>query len=104
MKLRLAMIMLLVVLWAGPAFAQGCAMCYSNASGTTKEGQRAISRGVVVLLVPPVGFMTLGVGMALRYGKRRDEEKQESTNRTPRTSNLFVVGQSPRLSSQVQSL
>jgi hypothetical protein len=79
MKLRLAMIVLLVVLWAGPAFAQGCAMCYSNASGTTKEGQRAISRGVVVLLVPPVGFMTLGVGMALRYGKRRDEE-QDSTN------------------------
>ena len=77
MKLRLAMIMLLVVLWAGPAFGQGCAMCYSNASGTTKEGQRAISRGVVILLVPPVGFMTLGVGMALRYGKRRDEEKQE---------------------------
>ncbi|HTE90719.1 MAG TPA: hypothetical protein VK639_17290 [Terriglobales bacterium] len=78
MKLRLAMIVLLVVLWAGPSFAQGCAMCYSNASGTTKEGQRAISRGVVVLLVPPVGFMTLGVGMALRYGKRRDEEQDSA--------------------------
>ena len=77
MKLRLAMIVLLVVLWDGPAFAQGCAMCYSNASGTTKEGQRAISRGVVVLLIPPVGFMTLGVGMALRYGKRRDKEQQD---------------------------
>ena len=74
MRLRLATIALLVALWAGPAFAQGCAMCYSNATGTTKEGQRAISRGVLVLLVPPVGFMTLGVGMALRYGKRRDEE------------------------------
>ena len=79
MKLRLAMIGLLVVPWAGPAFGQGCAMCYSNATGTTKEGQRAISRGVLVLLVPPVGFMTLGVGMALRYGKRRDEE-QDSTD------------------------
>ena len=79
MRLRLATIAFLVVLWAGPAFAQGCAMCYSNATGTTKEGQRAISRGVVVLLVPPVGFMTLGVGMALRYGKRRDEE-QDSTD------------------------
>ena len=55
MKIRLAMIVLLVVLWTGPAFGQGCAMCYSNATGTTKEGQRAISRGVVVLLVPPVG-------------------------------------------------
>jgi hypothetical protein len=78
MKLRLAMIVLLVVLWVGPAFGQGCAMCYSNATGTTKEGQRAISRGVVVLLVPPVGFMTLGVGMALRYGKSRDEEQDSA--------------------------
>jgi hypothetical protein len=78
MKLRLVMIVLLVVLWAGPALGQGCAMCYSNATGTTKEGQRAISRGVVVLLVPPVGFMTLGVGMALRYGKKRDEEQDSA--------------------------
>ena len=78
MRLRLATIALLVVLWAGPAFAQGCAMCYSNATGTTKEGQRAISRGVLVLLVPPVGFMTLGVGMALRYGKKRDEEREST--------------------------
>jgi hypothetical protein len=50
-------------------------MCYSNASGTTKEGQLALKRGVVVLLIPPVGFMTLGVGLAMRYGKKRDEEK-----------------------------
>jgi len=74
MKLRLAMLVLLVVLWAGPAMAQGCAMCYSTAAGTTKDGQRAISRGVIVLLVPPVTFMTLGVGLACRYGKKRDED------------------------------
>jgi hypothetical protein len=74
MKLRLLFVTLLGLLWVGPAFAQGCAMCYSNASGTTKDGQRAISRGILVLLVPPVGFMTLGVGLALHYGKRRDED------------------------------
>ena len=49
-------------------------MCYSNATATTKEGQRAISRGVLVLLLPPVGLMTIGAGMAFRYGKKRDEE------------------------------
>ena len=71
MKLRLATLVLFLLLWAGPAFGQGCAMCYSNATGTTKEGQRAISRGVVVLLVPPVGFMTLGVGLAFATTRLR---------------------------------
>jgi hypothetical protein len=74
MKLRLALISLMMLLWAGPAFAQGCAMCYSNAAGTTKDGQRAIDRAILVLLVPPLGFMTAGVGLAYRYGKRRDAE------------------------------
>ena len=60
-------------LWAAPAFAQGCAMCYSSASAATKAGQNAISKAVIVLLLPPVGFMTVGVGAALRYGRKRDQ-------------------------------
>ena len=78
MKLRLSTLAVLLMLWAAPAFGQGCAMCYSNATGTTKEGQKAISRGVLVLLLPPVGFMAVGAGLAIRYSKKRDEE-QEST-------------------------
>ena len=50
-------------------------MCYSNAAGSTREGQMAISRGVLILLAPPAGFMIIGVGLAFRYGKRRDEEE-----------------------------
>jgi hypothetical protein len=76
MKLRLASIALLAALWAAPAFGQGCAMCYSSARAASKDGQRAISRGVMILLAPPIGFMTLGVGLAFRYGKKRDEEQR----------------------------
>jgi hypothetical protein len=79
MKLRAAILAASLLLWAAPAFSQGCAMCYSSAVGSSKEGQKAISKGVLILLVPPVGFMTLGVGMAFRYGKKRDLEQRPRT-------------------------
>ena len=78
MKLRFATLAVFLLLWVTPAFSQGCAMCYSNAKGTSKEGQNAISRGVLVLLLPPVAFMTLGAGMAVRYSKKRDRERQST--------------------------
>ena len=74
MKLRLAALALMTLLWAAPSFAQGCAMCYSNAAGTTKDGQKAIGNGVLVLLVPPLGFMTVGFSAAVMYGRKRDRE------------------------------
>jgi hypothetical protein len=79
MKLRTAILAALLLLCATPAFSQACSMCYSTAKATSKEGQRAISKGVVVLLLPPLGFMTLGVWAALRYGKKRDLEQARGT-------------------------
>jgi hypothetical protein len=75
MKLRVTLVALALFLCAAPAFGQGCAMCYSSARAASKDGQKAINKGVAVLLLPPVGFMTLGVGLAFRYGKKRDLEK-----------------------------
>ena len=77
MKLRAAILAALLLLWATPAFSQACSMCYSTAKATSKDGQRAISRGVVVLLLPPLGCMTLGVWAAFRYGKKRDLEQDQ---------------------------
>src|SRR6202030_3451401 len=78
MKFRTAILAALLLLWAVPALSQGCAMCYSTAKATSKDGQRAISKGVVVLLLPPLSFMTLGVWAAFRYGKKRDLEQAEA--------------------------
>jgi hypothetical protein len=52
-------------------------MCYSTAKATSKDGQRAISKGVVVLLLPPLGVMTLGIALAFRYGRKRDLEQNQ---------------------------
>jgi hypothetical protein len=78
MKLRLAILTVILLAWTAPAMAQACAMCYSAAQATSKGGQRAINKGVIVLLVPPAGFMTLGIWMAQRYARKRDLERCES--------------------------
>ena len=77
MKLRGVTLVVALLLSAAPAFSQACSMCYSTAKATSKEGQRAISKGVVVLLLPPLGVMTLGIALAFRYGKKRDLEQNQ---------------------------
>ncbi len=74
MKLRTAILVVGYLLCASSAFSQSCAMCYGSAQSTSKEGQKAINKGVLVLLVPPVSCLTLGVWLAFRYGRRRDLE------------------------------
>jgi hypothetical protein len=69
---------------SAPTFAQGCIMCYESAKGAPKDGQRALSRAILILLVPPLSAMTFGIGMAFRYGRQRDREKEDGPSGTDR--------------------
>ena len=78
MKRRLATLALLLALWAAPAFGQGCAMCYTSAEGASKQGQLALSRAVMILMVPTLGLMAGFVGMTvyLKDSHRREEDEE----------------------------
>ena len=73
MKIRLASLALLLALCAGPAFGQGCAMCYESAAGAGQKSQMALNRAVLVLLVPAVTMLAGFVGIALVYRREREE-------------------------------
>jgi hypothetical protein len=75
MKARLGSLLLLAALSAAPAFAQ-CAMCYASAKGASTNGQTAITRGVLTLLLPPIGMMMGLVGFAFRYNRNGQRDKE----------------------------
>ena len=66
MKLRLAIAVLALIAWSAPVWAQ-CSMCASSAQAAEQQGQKALRRGITVLMLPTLGIMVALVGVAYRY-------------------------------------
>jgi hypothetical protein len=55
-------------------------MCRANAKATPKEAQKAINRAILLMVMPPIGAVTLGTTLVVRYARRRDEENDRSSS------------------------
>ena len=79
MKIRVAILAAILslcsVCGAPPALSQGCAMCSSYVEASSKGGQRAVNKAVLLLLIPAAVLMSGGMAMAYRYSRKRDLEQ-----------------------------
>ncbi|MBZ5646743.1 MAG: hypothetical protein LAN37_05900 [Acidobacteriia bacterium] len=69
MKRKAASIALWLALAAGPAFGQGCAMCYTGAHAAGAKAQKALNRGIGVLMVTTLSMIG---GLALLVFRTRN--------------------------------
>jgi hypothetical protein len=77
--LSIAVVGLIVLLVPVPAFAQSCALCYTQAASSGSRMIQALKSGILILIAPPT-FMTIGLFFVC-YRKRnqtREEDGEES--------------------------
>src|SRR5712671_5703364 len=72
--LGIALVGLIILLAAVPAFAQSCALCYTQAASSGSRMIQALKSGIIILIAPPT-FMSLGVIVVCyrRRNKTRDD-------------------------------
>jgi hypothetical protein len=77
--LGVALVGLIILLAPLPAFAQSCALCYTQAASSGSRMIQALRSGILILIAPPT-FMTIGM-IFVCYRKRnqtRDDDGDES--------------------------
>ena len=77
--LGVALLGLIILLAPVPAFAQSCALCYTQAASSGSRMIQALRSGILILIAPPT-FMTVGM-IFVCYRKRnqtRDDDGGEA--------------------------
>ncbi len=66
--LSFAVVAVIILLAPVPAFAQSCALCYTQAASSGSRMIQALKSGILILIAPPT-FMTIGL-IFVCYRKR----------------------------------
>lgn len=77
--LGIALVGLIILLAPVPAFAQSCALCYTQAASSGSRMIQALKSGILILIAPPT-FMSIGL-IFVCYRKRnqtREDDGNES--------------------------
>ncbi len=74
--LGIALAGLILLLSSVPAFAQSCALCYTQAASSGARMIQALRSGILILIVPPT-LGTIGV-ICVMYRKRNQVRGTES--------------------------
>ena len=80
--LGIALVGLIILLAPVPAFAQSCALCYTQAAASGSRMIQALKSGILILIAPPT-FMTIGL-IFVCYRKRnqtRDTDVADESDR-----------------------
>jgi hypothetical protein len=69
----IAIVVLIILLTAVPAFSQSCALCYTQAASSGSRMIQALKSGILILILPP----TLGsVGMIFVVYRKRNQVRR----------------------------
>jgi len=63
-----------VAVWPALAWAQGCALCYTQAAGSGSRVIQALKSGILILVVPP---MLICLGITWMAYKKRNEFNED---------------------------
>jgi hypothetical protein len=75
------LVALIIVLAPMPAFAQSCALCYTQAASSGARMIQALKSGILILIAPPT-FMSIGLCFVCyrRRNHTRDNVAESDTN------------------------
>ena len=81
--LGIALVGLLVLLLPIPAFAQSCALCYTQAASSGSHMIQALKSGILILIAPPT-FMTIGLFFVCYRKRNQTREREDDSNESDR--------------------